>query len=495
MFAQFGGNIGAGIKDFSSITSLEDYQAFAKAVQTAGSANALDFKGNLTGVPAIRYESLEATLRAVTEREETFTLWNRLTRRPVTSSITEFATMTNLGGDFAETFHGELSDIRAGRTEYQRDIVKIKYLMQRAEVSMVAMQQSTIDDVKAQENTSATIRILRGLEWGLYSGDEDIVPEQFDGIEAQLTKKRPQNIIDMQGTSDTGELYQAMRKSFADVTTPFGGFGKITDAYLTPSVQTDMDSYLDPAYRVNLNSGDIQYGSPVTAVKTTFGNINFNNSVWIPEGDLNYITTPIAARQKGQASDGAPEAPTLAAVGGLGTAGVSQFTTGRDGTYYYAVACLNEKGEGVLSTITAATVAVDGQVTLTITPPAVPNMTGFAIYRSVQDPAVTPTAAELRLVKRIPVPNPDTPAADVTFIDENLDIPGASKIFLFDLDAQSINWEQLLPMQQFPLYPTSRATMPWAVLLFGALKLGFPQRHFLLKNYIPKSSTWQPHTV
>lgn len=494
MFAQFGGNIGVN-KDFNSITSLEDYQAFAKAVQTAGEANVLDYKGSLTGVPAIRYESLEATLRAVTEREETFSLWNRLTRRPVTSSITEFSTMTNLGGDFAETYHGELSDIRAGRTEYQRDIVKIKYLMQRAEVSMVAMQQATIEDVKAQENTSATTRILRGLEWGLYSGDETIVPEQFDGIEAQLTKKRPQNIIDMKGSSDTSDLYQVMRKSFADVTTPFGGFGKITDAYLSPNVQTDLDQYLDPAYRVALNSGDIEYGSPVTAVKTTFGNIKFNNSVWIPEGDLDYISSPIAARQRGQASSGAPDAPTLAAVGAAGVAGVSQFVTGREGTYYYGVACLNEKGEGVLSTITAATVAVDGKVTLTITPPAVPNMTGFAIYRSIQDPATVPTANDLRLIKRIPVPDLATPADNVVFEDNNLDIPGASKIFLFDLDAQSINWEQLLPMQQFPLYPTSRATMPWAVLLFGALKLGYPQRHFLLKNYIPKSSTWQPHTV
>jgi len=501
MYPTFGGNIqlfnGA---DVGQIRTMQDMQQFAKAVQTAGNADVLDFKGDLTGVPAIRFESLEATLRAVTEREELFTLWNRLSRRPVNSSITEFSTRNDIGGDFAETFHGETSEIRAGRTEYERDIVKIKYMMQRAEVSMVATLQNTIEDVKAAENTSATMRILRAIEWALYSGDESVVPQQFDGVRAQLVKKglESTNIINLNGTSDTAEMYDSVRKVMADVMTPRGGYGRISDMYLTTTVQTDLDSYLDPAYRVNLDntgSASTTYGSPVTGIRTSYGTVPLTTSLWIPEGNLQHISSPIAARQRGQASVGAPEAPTLAAVGAADATGTNTFNAARAGTYHYGVAALNERGEGVLSTITAATVADDGKVTLTITPPGNPNMTGFAIYRSVQDPAGTPTAADLRLLKRIPAPDLNSPADVVTFEDFNLNIPGASSPHLFDLSAESMNFEQLLPMQQFPLYPTSTATMPWAVLLFGALRLGYPKRAFILDNYIPKSSDWQPHTV
>jgi hypothetical protein len=58
--------------------------------------------------------------------------------------------------------------------------------------------------------------------------------------------------------------------------------------------------------------------------------------------------------------------------------------------------------------------------------------------------------------------------------------------------AQAITWRQMLPMMKFPLYPTVSATIPWAQLLFGYLRIGKRKHHVVIKNILPGSSTWLP---
>lgn len=482
----------------TGINNLAEWDAFVKSVQTAGDPNVLDSKGSLTGVPAIRLEALESTLRAITEREDTFNLWRRLKRRKTMSSVAEWSTKIGIGGDIGATFHGEYSDIRAARTAYKRDILRIKYMMTGAEITVAAKMQNTIEDLKAEENESATLRLLRDVEWSLYAGDESVVPEQFDGIFTTLERDYPAHVFDLDGSSDTEDLFAAVYEAFGRVRGPEGGFGKITDMYLSPSVQNDLDLHLHPQWRVNLD-GDarsIEYGSPVRGVRTTHGNVALNVSVWIEDGEFQNLTAPVAVRRTTIPTD-APAAPTIALTPQLAAAdteGRSKFSTNRDGTYWYAVASINEKGEGPLTAIASAAVTVDGYVDVVITPNGSNDQTGYVIYRSTQDPAAAPAAADLRLVKRIPNSDPDDPSLDTTFSDFNEDLPGTSNQALLDLDERAIDWTQLLPLTQFPLYPTVKASQPWAVLLFGALKLAIPQRHWVVKNYVAKGARWKPHT-
>ncbi|WP_157202986.1 hypothetical protein [Calidithermus chliarophilus] len=489
--ARFGGPIGGANDLFGQgINSLEDFQRFMKAVQTAGDPHALDFKGNLEGVPAIRLEALEGTLRAVVERERNFTLFKRLKSKKAKSSVVEWSTLKNIGGDVGGSFHGEYSDIRQARSEYGRDVLRIKYLMEGAEITVAAQVQQAIDDIKARENTSATTRILRSVEWGLFQGDESVVPEEFDGIAATLRRLHPNHIIDLEGSSDTQELYDAMYRAYADTIGPEGGYGSISDVYLTPSVQNDLDLFLAPQWRKSLDGSKTEYGSPVPVIHTSFGDIKTNQSVWIQEGDYPHTSAPAVVRTKGKLSPDAPGAPTVAISAVVGAAG-SKFKAGQNGTYYYAVASVSEKGEGPLSVIGSVALGVGDAAQLQITPPAGLGQTGFVIYRSKRNPATAPAAADLRMVKRIPAA--ENPADVVTFVDKNEDIPGASSLFILDLeDEEAIDWTQLLPMTQFPLYPTRKASYPWAVLLFGALKLGIPQRHWVVRNYVPKTARWQP---
>lgn len=482
----------------SGINNISEWDSFVKAVQTAGDPRALDSKGDLEGVPAIRLEALESTLRAITEREDTFNLWRRLKRRKTTSSVAEWSTKIGIGGDIGSTFHGEYSDIRAERTAYKRDILRIKYMMTGAEITVAAKMQNTLEDLKAEENESATMRLLRDVEWSLYAGNEAVVPEQFDGIFTILERDYPSHVFDLDGSSDTEELFNTVYEAFARVRGPEGGFGRITDAYLTPAAQNDLDLHLHPQWRVNLDGDarNIEYGSPVRGIRTTHGNVAMNVSVWIEDGEFENLTAPVSVRRQAIPSN-APAAPTLGVAADTSvndTADRSRFSTGRDGTYHYAVAAINERGEGPLSTIESAAIAEDGFAVLTITPSGSQDQTGYVIYRSQQDPATAPGAGDLRLVKRIQTSDPDDPSQDTVFNDFNEDLPGVGKTALLDLDERCIDWTQLLPLTQFPLYPTVKAAQPWAVLLFGALKLAIPQRHWFVKNYVPKGARWQPHT-
>ncbi|GAA6747476.1 hypothetical protein QT17_01880 [Thermus sp. 2.9] len=486
---------GGGLPGFpNGIRTLEDWQAFAKAVQTAGDPHALDFKAGLSGVPAIRLESLEATLRSVVEREETFRLYKRLTPVPAFSSVAEWATQVGTGGDIADAFHSETSDIRGAVGEYRRNILRVKYLMTRAEISLAALQQRTVlgtgDDLKARENVNATLRLLRGLEWALFQGDEAVVPTQFDGIRAWLAKEFPDHILDLKGSSNVDELYAAIYQAFGRTIGPDGGFGRITDVYLSPAVQNDLDLHLQPQWRVALddNPRAVDYGAPVRAIRTSYGDVITTQDVWIEDPDAAHLTTPAEVRTRGRLSPEAPAAPTLSAQA-ITSDPNSRFQAAQAGTYHYAVAAIGEGGEGPLSALEAVTIAAGGGAELTIQPPAGYRQTGYAIYRSTKDPATLPTPADLRLVKRIPAGS--DPTQPVVFRDLNHDIPGSATLYLLDLSPEAIDWTQLLPMLQFPLAPV-KATVPWAVLLFGALKLGIPQRHWVVKNYLPKAARWKP---
>ena len=58
--------------------------------------------------------------------------------------------------------------------------------------------------------------------------------------------------------------------------------------------------------------------------------------------------------------------------------------------------------------------------------------------------------------------------------------------------ANAINWRQLLPMMRFNLYPTVSATVPWAQLLFGYLRLAKRRQHAVIKGIVPATAAWKP---
>lgn len=468
------------------ITSYDDWNAFAKAVQT--SSYQTDH-AQLEGFGALRPESLENQLKKVIETEDTFKLFKALKRMPVTSTVHEWSVQTDIGGQPAGAFNSELGAISSEVGAYDRRIVFLKYLMTQAAISHVASVQRGIVNLKATENRNALLRLGRAANVSMYYGDSSVAPMQFDGIYKQLkTFKNGSHILDLEGSSNVQALVDTIYTAFAKVIGQ-GNFGKLTHIHLDPLTQVALDRYLDPAYRVVLdnNPKTVDFGAPVSAIRTSFGQLATENDIWIENSDN---SSPAYARY-GKVPDSAPGAPSVVSTPNAGPVAGSKFTATRAGTYYLVVAAIDERGvEGQPSAAVSATVVANGAIDLDITPNADRKQTGYAIYVSTRNPSAAPSLSDYRLVERIPA-NPDRTAA--TSYSFKMDkIPGASKLFLINRVPESIAWVQLLPATQFPLYPTNSAIIPWAVLLYGALQLGIPQHHFVIENFLPPQATWKP---
>lgn len=487
---QFGLSVssGMGLPNGAQISSLEDWSNFAKAVQT--STYQTDH-ANLTGMAALRVESLEPTLRSVVAQDDTLTMFRALKRTPTTSAVHEYMTQTSRGGQFDGMFNSELGQIRQDVGDYKRDVLQIKYMMTGAAISHVASVQSLHGaQLRARENENALVRLSVGVERGIHHGDSRVAPNQFDGIKSTLEQKRSQNVIDLQGLSDANELAKLLFYYKAAVRQQ-GNYGDITDFVSDAFVQNDLDLSLFPQYRVHLdaNPTDLMLGAPVSGIKTSMGNIKTSSSIWL---DNNDNSKPKYVQNGNKLPDNPPGAFTAALAANAAPVAGSRWTAGHAGTYYYSFAPIDANGvEGLPTTPASATVAANGSITGTITHNADGKATGIAIYRSTQNPTSAPNLADLRLVARIPVSN----GASTTWVDKDIDIPGSSTIELINKKPEAISFIQLLPATQFPLYATSSAVIPWAVLLYGALLLGIPQHHYVLKNYLPSNATWKPYAA
>jgi hypothetical protein len=135
----------------------------------------------------------------------------------------------------------------------------------------------------------------------------------------------------------------------------------------------------------------------------------------------------------------------------------------------------------------AVTVAAGGKNTLTITRSAGAEETGYVIYRSRK--GGTNAVTDFREMTRIPCAG-----ATTVWDDLNRKLPGATKARVLSMGSGSdaINWRQLLPMTKFPLYPTKAATLPWAQLLFGYLRMAKRKHHVLIENIVTANQAWKP---
>lgn len=442
----------------------------------------------LTGGGALRIQSLDTVMQATIVENKHMALFNRLPKPKVGGTVDEWTEQSGIGGFLGGATNSETGTIEEATGEYARRVGMVKYLMARRQVSFVATITHNIRDAEALEQANGALQLLSDANFLCYEGDAAVVPTEFDGIGPQLAagvvdgKVPDDHVIDMRGTplNSIHKISQA-----AQTIASFGNFGTPTDIFIPQSVQTDLDTSLDPAFRVPLTDvpgGGVQLGAPVVGIRTSFGNIRNTSDVFIREGDL---LAPFNTRYASVATANAAMQPSAVTATPSSDA-ASQFTAQHAGLYYWGVAGVSAKGESGIRLTTQTTVAAGEKVTLSITH-ANGGETGFAIYRSRKNGTNAP--ADMRLVKRIP-----KGAGPTSFVDLNADIPGTTKAYMLNMapSATAILWRQLLPMMKFPLFPTSSAVVPWAQLLFGYLRISKLRHHVFIKNILPNSATWKP---
>lgn len=442
----------------------------------------------LTGGAALRLQSLEGTLLTSVQENDDFVLFNQLEKTNATATVDEYSVKERIGGYPGAAFSGETDDIPEDAGSYERKVGLVKFLMTQRQVSAVQRSQKTLVDTMADQNVDGTLELLTSLEWGCFYGRSACSSVEFDGILAQLETLGGDHVLDLRGQSITAlgtEIVDSAR-----FIRSYGNFGKLTDAFMSPAMQSDFDLKLDPAVRVMLNGGDpskVKIGTPVPGIKTSFGNIDFRPDIFVQEGEMpfesrggNFLANVAAANCTAPSSVAVTPAPTSGSL----------WTTSQEGLYYWGVEGGNKLGRSALVKSSQQAIQAGDGASLVITHGA-STATFFVLYRSRKNG--TDASDDFREMIRVP----RSSGATTTYVDLNQNIPGCSHIFLVTMapGRKAITLRRLLPLTRFPLYPTNKAVYPWALLLFAYLRLAKVKQHRVVKNCLPSTQTWRPFGV
>jgi hypothetical protein len=462
----------------SGVMGMEDVAEMRKAL-TAGYGSTME---SLTGGGSLRIQSLEKTMLSTIVDNKHFKLFNALQKSNATATVDEWTEQSGIGGFNGSSVNTETGVIAATSGDYARRVGLVKYLMTRREISAMLQNQNAIVSAEAVEHSNAALQLLRDAEYLCFEGDSSIIPTEFDGIYAQMV-----------ALADSDHIIDAAGQSLASIAlvdeaaaTIYGNnnFGQATHLFMSMMNQSDFNTNLDPAWRVNLNGSaqSIVAGSPVTGIQTSWGTIETAADVFIRDErqqkpfEVENAATAVANLALQPASFTATEAAGDAS---------SKWGAAHAGLYYYAVAGLSAAGQSAVVVSAQKTVAQGEKITLVITKSAGGTENGYVIYRGRK--GGTNAVSDLRFVARIPYGG-----ATTTWVDNNLEIPGTSKAYLLSMKNDAITWRQYMPMSRYALYPTNAAVNPFAILLAGFLRIGKRRQQVVIKNICPAGNIWKP---
>jgi hypothetical protein len=425
------------------------------------------------GGSALRVESLEATLRILTHTQKHVVMWKDIPKLPAFSTTEEYNVQTSYGGDSGPfTREGELPQTQDA--SYERRVALVKYLGTQREVTHpMTLVRPAHGNAIAVETQNGTLWLMEQMERQIFFGNSRIIPEAFDGLEAQLLADPiggVQNVIDLRGGTLTESNIEEATNIIVEA------YGVPSDLYGAPRSLSDLVKTMYPRERVNLpapENGTI--GMAISKVATQAGVINLKGDIFLRSGRNNGARTAPTSATSGRS----PTAPTVVGAAVAAAPG-SLFGTPDAGTYQYRVTAINRFGESA-SALEAGGVAValgEG-VDLTITDgggsePA----TGYRLYRSRVDGA----DGTQEYVKDIPRVGA---AATTVYRDLNVDLPGYSKAFLNQMNLQAVGFRQLAPMMKIPL-ATIAASIRWMQLLYGTPILYAPRKIVMFRNVLDR---------
>lgn len=445
---------------FSGVQSQTDVEELNKAL-SAGYQSPRTDGGN-----ALRVESLEATLKVITFSQKNIVFWRDVPKMPAFSTSEEFTVQTSYGaqgGIF--TAEGELP--QGSDATYERRVALVKYMGVVGEVTHpMTLVKPAHGDVIALETQNKAILLLKHLNHALFFGDASVVPQEFDGVLAQILADNvasARNVVDLRGGVMTEDKIEEGANIIVEA------FGVPDNLYLAPRALSDAVKNFYPRERIALPApvnGTV--GLAIDKVMTQAGLINLKNEIFLRGGG-------VEAKKYAPASATSNRAPSAPAV--VGTPGAttgSLFTSSDTGTYQYKVSAVNRYGESTGAQEGGGVIVAAGDgVSLAITDGGGSDgATGYRIYRSKAGGA----AGTEQLIAQVARTGGVT-----TYVDLNTYLPGMSKAFMLQTNLQSLSFKQLAPMMKIPL-ATLAASIRWMQLLYGVLTVYAPTKNLVYIN-------------
>lgn len=479
--------------EYSNVPQYEQVQQLIKAI-TAGDSKG----GSVTGLnsgPSLKLESLEATLKTLSYQMKMFTLYNMIGKKKAYSTAEEYNKLDNYGSE-SSYFIGEGELPESQDSQYQREVATVKYMGTTRQVTDVAMRvRSQVPNLILQEEKNGMLYLGKGCDNFLFHGNSSVVPKQFNGMYynhkvglvgtsgTNLDYKNSDFVVDNKGfILQEGDVNKAISAVVNQ------GYGMVTDIFGPPTV---FDSFATSKYDIRrTGEADIRkgvYGNKVMEFTTQFGDVKVQNDIFARRS----IFRKTAGDTAGKRHPKAPEAITpdgaIPLVANVDT--YNQYLTAYAGDYFVAVAAVNEYGEGALTALSAAVVAVGADDSIdmkfTLVNGSYPA-TGFVIYRSEKNPTTALADTPLYPVFKVSAAEhaagyDGSGVANITR-DRNYDIPNTECAFVTENNPDQVfSLKELSPMMKMDLALTS-PTYRFMILYYITNILYAPKKVGVIKN-------------
>ena len=460
-----GGDLSQGITTQGDIDALNKALIAGSAINNPGSAPGEGFP--------LRVESLDQTLYNTQYKAKDIKFWKALAKDAAYNTVEEYNRLDEYG-------NGESIYIPEGAlpveddSEYSRQYTRIKFMGTTRRVTHVmSLLRAAHGNAVARETVNGTMFLLRQIERGLFTGDENMISVQFDGIETLMAKsfdislaedgqylgyEDDLNVVDLRGEPLTEDHITDLTEQL--VAEP--NFGSPSDLWLPTGPMKDLSKILYPKERYDLPAPTGgKAGIAINTIVTPFGDIALNPDIFIPQSGVPSATGIGKANIR-------PLAPTITvAPAAAAYAGANQtFWTAQDaGTYIYRVVAGSRFGRSAPATSAAVAVVGGDSVTFTVQDNG-PDTSFYEISRTEAGGAAATARTIFRVAKA---------GASQVITDLNRFLPGTSKGYMLSQDAEVLKWKQLAPFTKIPL-ATIDTSIRWMQVLYGALQLMQPRK-------------------
>lgn len=471
--------------------NAEAIDQLIKAI-SAGQESGTVLNGQTNSGAALKFESLEATLKNLMFDQSHLTFYNEVQKQGASSTNEEYNQLVSYGATgkygVAEGVLPESVD-----SQYRRMSEFIKYKGIVGQVTDVMLQVNTQIDPYAQEVQNKMILLLQSVENELHFGNSNVDPIQFDGVYRLHRKLIGGDNLNYFNSSFNLDVRGSVLKDshINEITSNIinEGYGIVSDIFAPPQVYTD---YVDQKYDIRriLSNNEVtsgKFGQRVVSFVSQYGEIVPQSTIFGRKSVPRYT----AGVTSGAQATKAPSAITpdgVAPLAAVADANNTKFGAAYAGDYYVAVAATNQYGEGPLTVLDASAVSVAATESIdmkwAITNNAYPA-TGYVIYRSEKDVTTALADTPLYPVFSISVDELtagyDGAAAGLAR-DRNYEIPNTESAFVYQKNnSQVMSIKELNKMKKMDLAITG-PTLRFMILYYLALFMYNYKRVGVIKN-------------
>lgn len=441
-----------------------------------------------TGGPALKVESLEASLKVLTHTSKHIKFFSNVNKSAAYSTVEEYNQLTSVGPNGRSPFllEGELPTTTD--SSYTRKTELVKFLGTVREVTHPAtLVNAAHGPLVEQNNNEGILWLLEQIERNMFKGDASLSfdgeSESWNGMDALID---PASFLDLENDPMTESVIEEASQIIIDQ------FGFANEIYMGTKVKSNLTKTLQSRQRFpQPYAVQGRIGQSISHMETEGGDIALEGDVFLRKA---------AAPPASASHPNAPATPAsiTAASTATGAGDFEKKVSGADFEYFYVVTAANRFGEsapvavGGGDTMTAAEAAAGNELALTITNAG--SIGSFApeyfrVYRTEAlasgsaAPALGSTVNGRPAYSLVLEVATDSQTASVTTSpsDVNFLLPNTSIAYLGQNDKSVLTMRQLAPLMKMDLAVLGPAYR-WMLLYYGTPILFAPKKWIRIIN-------------